>query len=383
MRPRLRQSLSVAAAAASLLIAGTAAAQFDAGTTTTFAAEDFFIGVQHEQGANLSDFDIARFFNKANCDCDTQVFVYVALTNSGFAKRTSVDRTGNIEFWVGTDCANTSLRDQRCLLLNSQTMAAYVNAGRNTIPTTARVLSTYTGGGGTIDDAGAITNFTPNPTCTLPLESFDQTLWVLSNVNGTPVVLDSRAVHIDLTPPPPPDPLFTEVEGGEQALTITWQGVDSAVITDLLGYQVLCNRGGDLQVFSDGAFKPGYLTCPATSSGMGVQGLDPLYICSPLLAATARSYRIKILQNDITYGAAVVSIDINGNASVPDILYGTATKTKSFYDVYRNDDPDHPGGATGGYCALGSGTTSRAALTSLAAAIAIAGMVLLRRRRRR
>jgi hypothetical protein len=384
MRSRLRQSLFLAAAAASLLVARTAAAQFDGGTSlSTFAAEDFFVGVQHQPGANLSDFDVARFFNKANCDCDEPVYVYVALTNSGFAKRTSVDRTGNIEFWVGTDCANTSLRDQRCLLLKGQTMAAYLNAGRDTVPTNARVLSTYTGGGGTIVDGGGVTNFTPNPDCTLPLESFDQTIWVLSNVNGSPVQLDTRAIHIDLTPPPSPDPFQTEVQGGEEAVTISWQGIDSAIITDLLGYQILCNRGGDLQVFSDGAFKPGYLSCPATTSGTGVPGLDPRFICSPLLSATARSFRIKILQNGITYGAAVVAIDISGNASVPEIFYGTATKTKSFYDVYRNDDPDNPGTANGGFCTLGGGTTSRAALTGLCAGLAIAGIVLWRRRRRR
>src|SRR4051812_25532422 len=220
MRPRLRQALSLAVAAASVLAARTAAAQFDGGTTvSSFAAEDFFVGVQHQPGANLSDFDVARFFNKANCDCDEQVFVYVALTNSGFAKRTSVDRSGNIEFWVGTDCANTSLREQRCLLLKGQTMAAFLNAGRDTVPTTARVLSTYTGGGGSID-GGVVSNFTPNPTCTLPLESFDQTLYVLSNVNGTPQTLDQRSVHIDLTPPPTPDPLFTDVQGGQEAVTI-------------------------------------------------------------------------------------------------------------------------------------------------------------------
>src|SRR6186713_2970882 len=102
MRAPVRLGLFTAAAL--LLAAQTAAAQ-DGGVGSSFSAEDFFIGVQHEQGANLSDFDVARFFNKSRCDCDEPVYVYVALTNSGFAKRTTVDRTGNIEFWVGTDCA--------------------------------------------------------------------------------------------------------------------------------------------------------------------------------------------------------------------------------------------------------------------------------------
>ena len=59
---------------------------------------------------------------------------------------------------------------------------------------------------------------------------------------------------------------------------------------------------------------------------------------------------------------AVVAIDRSGNASTPDILYATATKTKSFYDVYRNDaDRDQVGAATGGLCTLGAGIDRHAA----------------------
>ena len=100
-------------------------------------------------------------------------------------------------------------------------------------------------------------------------------------------------------------------------------------------------------MFSDGTFEPGFQTCfKNLTPTSGVQGLDPLFTCSPLLAPTSRSFRVKILQNDITYGVAVVAIDRSGNPSTPDILYATATKTKSFYDVYRNDaDRDHAGAA--------------------------------------
>ena len=42
-----------------------------------------------------------------------------------------------------------------------------------------------------------------------------------------------------------------------------------ASITDLLGYQILCNRGGDLQVFSDGTLRPRLpeLRAPTRASG--------------------------------------------------------------------------------------------------------------------
>jgi hypothetical protein len=384
MRPLLRPSLFLTALAAPLLLAGTAAAQD--GGAATLGSGDFFIGVQRDPGANLSDFDVARFFNKARCDCDQTVFVYVALTNAGFAKRTSVDRSGNIEFWIGSDCASVTNREQRCIRLASPTLAAFLNEGRAAMETTARVLSTYTASGVVVDGGTTGGPFTPNPTCTFPegVQSYSQTIFVLlNNSQGMPQSLASRQIYIDLTPPPPQDPLLLSATGGQQSVTISWPGVDSSVITDVLGYQVLCNRGGELKVFSDGTFEPGFQTCfKNITPESGVEGLDPFFACSPLLAPTSRSYRVKILQNDITYGVAVVAIDRSGNPGIPDILYATATKTKSFYDVYRNDaDRDQVGAATGGLCTLGAGTTSRGAAVGLGAGLALAALVIARRRR--
>lgn len=390
MRPMLRPALflAFAAVAVTLLGAGTAAAQ-DAGTGQ-FSADDFFIGVQYPEGHNLSDFDVARFFNKANCDCGTNVWVYVALTSSGFAKKGTVDKTGSIEFWIGQDCANTSLREQRCTLLAAPTLAAFLNDGRISLQTDARTLSTYTVSS-TID-GGLIGNFLPNPTCTVPVESFPQHIYVLQNTSGSPAILKSSDVHIDLTPPPAPNSDDIKVEGGNEAVVISWPGVDSSVTTDLLGYQILCNRGGELQVFNDGTFGAGFLSCPSpgTDAGIGgvqndggVNGLDPRYACSGLLAPTTRSFRVKILQNDITYGVAVVAIDQSGNASYPDIFYKAAIKTKSFYDVYRNGDPFNRGGAAGGLCTVASGATAPGALAGVCAVGLIVSIVLSRRRRRR
>ena len=208
---------------------------------------------------------------------------------------------------------------------------------------------------------------------------------ILNNSQGVPQTLASRQIYIDLTPSSQQDLLLLTATGGQQAVTLTWPGVDSAVITDVLGYQVLCNRAGALQVFSDGTFEPGFQTCfKNLTPESGVQGLDPLYTCSPLLAPTSRSFRVKILQNDIVYGVAVVAIDRSGNPSTPDILYARATKTKSFYDVYRNDaDRDQVGAATGGLCTLGARTTSRGAAAGLGVGLALAAIVIARRCRGR
>jgi hypothetical protein len=257
----------------------------------------------------------------------------------------------------------------------------------------ARDLSTYTSTS-TVD--GGVTGgvlFKPNPTCTLPLETFNQTIWVLSNKTGTPTTLKTRDVYIDLTPPPAPNSDGILVQGGNQGIEISWPGVDSAITTDFLGYQVLCDRAGSLQVFNDGTFGAGYQECARAADGDGgiingptdggVAAFDTRFACSPLLAPTSRSFRVKILQNDITYGVAVVAIDRSGNASIPDVFYAKPIKTKSFYDVYKNDDPDHPGAANGGLCTVSSGASVPGALAGLCAAALIVSVVLSRRGRRR
>jgi hypothetical protein len=257
--------------------------------------------------------------------------------------------------------------------------------GHDTIITDAQTMSAYVSSG--VPDAGV---FTPNTTCTSPIQNtYPQTIWALVSPTGqtgvyTPNV--QRNVTIDMTPPP--EPPNVTVVGGNQGLTVSWTKLDTALYTDLLGYQILCNRAGSLQVFDTGTFTPGFLTCPATIGPNGVDSLDPTFICSPLLTTSASSYRVQILQNSITYGVTVVAVDNSGNASAPDVFYGTPIQTKSFYDVYRDGNTgssqDLPGGATGGFCALGPGAArSRFAPLGAAGALTLVGLVLARRRRRR
>ena len=185
------------------------------------------------------------------------------------------------------------------------------------------------------------------------------------------------------------------IGSGNEGLNVTWTGIDTSVTPDLQGYQVLCDRAGSLQVFANGTFGAGFRTCPSTPIPDGVNshilGLDPNFTCSKMLTQTASSWRIKILQNDITYGVAVVAVDNSYNASAPTVFYGEPQKTLSFYDVYRNGDETNtmpggmptPGGASGGLCAV-SGTRSRSAGAAGLAAIALViGLALGARRRRR
>jgi hypothetical protein len=386
------------AASASLLAAGSAWAQFDAGTGTTssFAPEDFFIRMQDIQGHTLSDFDVARWFNKARCDCSQQAWVYVALSQTGIAKLSTVSTQGTLEVWLGTSCNDINLRGGRCKRLSTTTVTSFLHesAGRLFIATNAREMSTQVNLGGD-PDASFNGTFT-NPDCTMTGEKLTQTVWVLldTDSNGSPDVSSTQSVNIDLRAPPAPDTDKIEVASGNQALIVKWAGIDSATYTDLVGYQVLCRRGADLQVFSNDTFNPGFQTCTNpdptkdvatvdTSFDGGIESLNPLFACSPLLSPTTDSFRVKILQNDITYGVAVVAIDNSRNASTPDILFGVPVKTKSFYDVYRNDDPDNPGAASGGLCTLGAGSGGARAVGGAGAALALIAIVLARRARRR
>jgi len=401
MRSFLRPAL-LATFAASFLGSGKAWAQFtDGGTTTsTFAPEDFFVRMQDVPLHTISDFDVARYFNKARCDCSQNVYVYVSLSSTGLAKQATVPRQGNLEVWLGSQCNDYTLRVGRCVQLTKLTLVDFLvaNVGKLVIPTDARMMSSQSSLVTGVD--GGFGGGFPNPDCTMPSEQATQQVWVLldTDSNGTPDISASQNVTIDVRPPPAPT--ITSLEAGNQALIVHWTPINTASFPDVIGYQVLCRRGADLQVFSNGTFDPGFQTCtmptptPIPDAGPispdpnfdgGVEELNPFFACSPLLSPTADSFRVKILQNEITYGVAVVAIDRSFNASAPNLLFDHPIKTKSFYDTYRNDDPDHPGAATGGLCTLGAGSTTGGSKTfaGIGAVLALAAIVLARRGRRR
>jgi hypothetical protein len=100
-----------------------------------------------------------------------------------------------------------------------------------------------------------------------------------------------------------------------------------------------------------------------------------------LLGTGATSTRVEILQNAITYAAAVVAVDQSGNAALSAVRFNAPTKASSFYDTYRNGDP--AGGASGGLCAVGAGRpTPKQSLGGLSL-FAVAALGLCRRRARR
>ena len=366
--------------------------------TSTFSASDFFVGVQQTQGVNLSAFDVSRFFNQARCNCSTPVDLFIAIEPQSVAKRTTVTNVqGNISVILGNGCTSYfNAGVVNCVLLAQEPTLTFLNDTSYTIQTNSRALSTYlnttvqTLDAGTTLDGGVAVQGTSTGACSATGQ-FDQAINVLIDFNGdnSPDVTLTSSLLIDLSPPP--QPTNVTIQGGDEALIMKWTDVDTSLTTDLLGYQILCSRADQYQVFKEnstdggatGPFNAGFEVCPTTQTGTGVEGSDPTFVCSPLLSAEAASYRVEILQNDITYAASVVAVDNSGNASAPMVGYGTPIKTLSFYEVYRNGNPQDAGGASGGFCAL---ATSRPRLTStlgslLALGLGAFGVVRARRRR--
>jgi hypothetical protein len=369
--------------------------------TTALSADDLLIVVQSMPGVALADFDLQRFFNIANCNCATPVSVFFTFTQSGFAKKPTLPQ-GTIEFWVGLNCNNVTVRNcQR--LGDTLALSTFGANGGIVVTTTADHLSqnfgqpsvtgtTTVGDGGVlISDGGATTSG-----CNSGV-AFSQTIWALVTFTGDAPydVSATLGINVDLAPPPPPDPTKIVVGSGNEGLNVNWTGIDTSVTPDLQGYQVLCDRAGSLQVFANGTFGAGFRTCASTPIPDGLNGhilgLDPNFTCSKMLTQTASSWRIKVLQNDITYGVAVVAVDNSYNASAPTVIYQKPQKTLSFYDVYRNGDETNtmpggmptPGGASGGYCAVASSTSRTAGAAGLAGIALATALALGARRRRR
>lgn len=393
---RGRAAWTVAVSLAVLLAAPTARAQTTGaagatGTTTSLTTSDIFFGIQKTMGVNLTNFELQKYFNKSTCDCDADVFIRVALTTSGLAKRALVSTAAKFEVWMGTSCEDPVQRAQKCYPLpgGSVSLGTFLSEGMFTIKTSAKKLET--------DTANLTGGFVATPDCTSARQSFNQTIYALADADGDGAFDPSPAqteIFVDLGAPPAPSNI--KVTPGNEALNIAWTDLDFATNQDLQGYQILCRRGADLQVFPDNTYTAYYQSCKATRQGSGLEGLDPLFACSPLLGRSTTSYRVKILQNGIPYAATVVAIDNNGNASPPTLVnvmggptnFATPEPTQSFYGSYRGGDATNgsntpPGAATGGFCTVG-GPAPPGPWAVAGGALAVAmGLAGCRRRRRR
>jgi hypothetical protein len=362
----------------------------------------------HWKSMNKTTFD--TFFNRQRCECNEPVRVRVSMQNNSRSKISTM--TGTVKLRAGDQsCICQSTSCPAVIACNDLGATAELRALANDyIYFDFGVRELFAAGRGASTDASTICD----------RDDFQNVyLWIDGPDSDTSSDLTDTSTQVKMDGIGPAAPTGVSTAGGEQALTVSWNEVK---ISDFQGYQVLCSRADQYQVFADpprARFSGGSCSAAARSDGgvattdAGASAdastsittgalsdsadagttaapvlrgapppplarLDPAFTCSDLLTA-GTSTRIRGLQNGIPYLVGVVAVDQRGNASkLTEVVLGTPTQTRDFYSGYRRDG----GGAEGGYCALLPAGTSGAAGASWAVAGLGLALVLRRRARR-
>jgi hypothetical protein len=394
-----RSWLAVLFGLGTTLGAAPALAQTSTSTSTStsddLTASDFNIKLQRPSGDDWVDIttaDAALYFNRARCQCDEKVRVKVEMAAASRSKLSKNITTGaNAHLYVGHDCAtynstSSSSRTPYCSsgeLGSLNGLSALYSDGNWPVTTTVGKL--FSGDG--ID-------------CT-QTESPAIWLWIDKNDDSTPDLSGSSAPNlgIKLDGSPPSTPGDVVVEGGNEALEVSWASV-ATDNPDLGGYVVFCMRGDGLVVFDPGFYDDQYMMCEsATSLGSSTstsslagnttatevaapavfQSLKTEYMCSGRLSSSDTHTRLRILQNGIPYTVGVAAVDLSGNISpITRAFVQKPIPTLDFYREYR----DNGGSAEGGYCSL-AGWTGKPGLLACLAGSGLLGLFFIRRWRRR
>ncbi|HJZ88751.1 MAG TPA: hypothetical protein VKN99_26450 [Polyangia bacterium] len=364
---------------------------------------------------------IARQFAEPVCRCQ-EAFVFEIYLSANVASQVGRLTGGRVEIWAGTNCNDpgtaTGQRELRCAQLATPNLSAF---------TTAQDFCF------TADQFSVATAASGSRPISCPEQQVTPGLWALVDENSDGTYEAKAQLQIPYDGQPPGEPVGQVAEAANEAVLVKWD-VDPSSIADVDAFQVLCARGGGLQVFRGPPWSPGYKSiatecmgrtplppppdggaAPPTDAGVPdgasaspiVQapgddggaggaggtgttstpvppygpfvGLDPAYVCSERLAKTVRSQRIGGLQNGIPYEFAVVAIDKVGNpskVSALQLIYPTADEDA--YNHYR----DAGGKATGGFCAVAwsAAAAPLGLIVLLAIGAALAGRARVRRR---
>jgi hypothetical protein len=359
------------------------------------------IRLQRKDGDNwvdLSTTEAGTYLNQARCQCATPVQIVVQMVPASVSKLASVTTPGTeARLYVGTGCAGLNANNQPVcpasqILGSPLTSVGTLAQGPWTVATTVDKLFAAVGGCGT----------TLNTTLWLWLDSLGQ-----GRPNAGVTGDGAPSLGVSLTGAPPAAPNGISVEGGDEALVVSWTLLSTTTYPNLAGYLVFCMRGDGLQVFDPSYYNSKYpnsqylssqtecqtvtpvtLTTFASAAGTTTatevgaptifQTLDTRFLCSGLLPTTQSSTRISILQNGIPYTVGVAAVDTSGNASP--IASGFVQKpvpTINLYQAYR----DAGGQSPGGYCAL-AGRDARLGAIAFLASAGFLGLLIFRRRRR-
>jgi hypothetical protein len=354
--------------------------------------DDFEVTFWRDRNESLTRNEAELFFNRAHCECETQVLIRIVLKPTGRTKVAMASATTTpVRVLAGFECSNSNIEVRRACeppLGGTSDVSSLVN-NPLWIETNVRRLFSAKRAEATIDEASVCERET-QPSIWLSLES----------PSKAPEIVDTgAAVPGDGLEPVPPMDL--RVTSGHEALEVKWRAPET--VTDLEGFIVFCSRGENLAVFP-GAFEPTYSTTAvlcgtpaAAAPAAGALGLAagaadtgepgpappqlrtlvPEFACSDLLTKTETSHRLRTLQNGIPYLVGVASVDKHGNASTLDlVVLQTPIPTRDFYRGYRAEG----GAAEGGFCSLARGR-GQARATDLLWLLAPLALAWRRRRR--
>jgi hypothetical protein len=376
---------------------------------------------------NKTDFD--TYFNRKRCECDDEVQVRVTMLAQSKSKLNG--QMGTVKLRAGDDtcvCQGSACTGSLCTTISAEQDVSGLANGNLDFKIKVRDLFA----------AGRAAGVNP---CERD-DNQNLYLWIDGPDADSTSDITDESIQVKLDGIGPPAPTGVNAVGGEEALQVSWNQI--AHLSDFQGYQVLCARGADLQVFADpprarfqsagacianraasdggvasdaGASDAGASDAGASDGGTAARvlspaaapafadvsqnaqalvtpaehgppppplaALNPAYVCSDLLTS-GTSTRLYQLQNGIPYVVGVVAVDLRGNASpLTTVVLQTPTQTRDFYGGYRKDG----GAAEGGYCAIGSRHLGAGAVRAARTWWTVAGLGLvalgLRRRRSR
>ena len=283
------------------------------------------------------DLRLQRFFNSARCECGdefgTEFFVPAA--------DTGVPESRPIEVWLGNDCADQELQDEKC----GEPFDTFPDRNAIENPSVLRI---------------------PLFRLADPIDGIcgsderEQRVYALVDEtgDGTYEVNDSLGISLDFNPPPAPD---TTARGSEGGFVVEWELPDSRQ-DDFEFFQVLCANPDGSPVLDEPSDEPEYET-PATLCNAavedengnlleGIDALDPEYICGDALVP-ADSIRVSDLPASTEgYRVIFVAVDPARNPTALDMGTVVPQPVQDFWEEYK----DQGGGAEGGYCFVATAT---------------------------
>jgi hypothetical protein len=383
--------ISMFSALVACLSAVSALAQTSTGgsTSTALAETDFTIYVQTKNASDawtdVTSGDTKTFFNRGRCECGTMVRFVVEVASSSVETKISnllaasgADGEARLYLAQSSGCTNDPTESSYgCFLLDQiDTLDSLVRTGY------------WTSAAVKVTDL-----FSSDGTCNL-LKTTYLWLWIDTASDGSADLTGDSApsLSLRLDGKGPAAPTGLSVQGGKEALILSWDTSTSSSTSDLAGHLAFCTYSDGSAVFTDSPYSSQFISsstlvaaslCPDQDAldpaGLAstVGNLAPAYLCSGLIAADKTSYRLRGLQNNTPYNVLLVSVDNDGNLGTPtDAVTGTPVLTVDFYNEYANQGGD----PVGGYCNVASGVGRPGAFAVLLLGSLVMGARIRRRR---